>query len=52
MVAEIKRHLSNLQSEGKVIGFISHKTDLKEQIATHIEVIPGGNGYSTIQNTN
>jgi exonuclease SbcC len=41
--------LSNLQSEGKIIGVISHMPDLKERIATHIEVIPGGNGHSKIQ---
>ncbi len=41
--------LSNLQSEGKVIGVISHLTELKERIATHIEVVSGGNGRSTIQ---
>jgi exonuclease SbcC len=41
--------LSNLQSEGKIIGIISHMTELKDRIATHIEVIPGGNGHSKIQ---
>lgn len=41
--------LSNLQSEGKVIGVISHLTELKERISTHIEVVSGGNGHSTIQ---
>jgi exonuclease SbcC len=41
--------LSNLQSEGKIIGVISHLSELKERIATHIEVIPTGNGYSKIQ---
>ena len=41
--------LSNLQSDGKVIGVISHITELKERIATHIEVLPTGNGYSKIQ---
>ena len=40
--------LSNLQNEGKLIGVISHLTELKERIATHIEVIPTGNGYSKI----
>jgi exonuclease SbcC len=44
--------LSNLQSEGKVIGVISHLSELKERIATHIEVIPTGNGKSKIQITN
>lgn len=44
--------LSNLQSEGKIIGVISHLTELKERIATHIEVVPSGNGYSKIQITN
>lgn len=43
--------LSNLQSEGKIIGVISHLTELKERIATHIEVIPSGNGHSKIQIT-
>jgi exonuclease SbcC len=41
--------LSNLRSEGKMIGVISHLTELKERIATHIEVVPAGNGHSTIQ---
>lgn len=44
--------LSNLQSDGKVIGIISHIAELKERIATHIEVVPIGNGYSKIQITN
>jgi exonuclease SbcC len=44
--------LSNLQSEGKVIGVISHLTELKERIVTHIEVVPSGNGHSKIQITN
>jgi len=43
--------LSNLQSEGKIIGVISHLAELKERIATHIEVIPSGNGHSKIQIT-
>ena len=37
--------LSNLQSEGKIIGVISHLAELKERIATHVEVIPSGNGH-------
>ena len=40
--------LSNLHNEGKLIGVISHLTELKERIATHIEVIPDGKGYSRI----
>jgi len=44
--------LSNLQSEGKIIGIISHLTELKERISTHIEVVPLGNGHSRIQITN
>jgi DNA repair exonuclease SbcCD ATPase subunit len=32
-----------------MIGVISHLTELKERIATHIEVVPAGNGHSTIQ---
>ncbi|MDX9892432.1 MAG: SbcC/MukB-like Walker B domain-containing protein [Bacteroidales bacterium] len=41
--------LSNLQSEGKIIGVISHLNELKERIATHIEVVPSGNGHSKIR---
>ena len=41
--------LSSLQSEGKIIGVISHLTELKERIATHIEILPNGNGQSRIQ---
>jgi exonuclease SbcC len=41
--------LSNLQNEGKLIGVISHLAELQERIATHIEVIPKGNGYSRIE---
>lgn len=44
--------LSNLQSEGKIIGVISHLTELKERITTHIEIVQSGNGYSKIQITN
>jgi exonuclease SbcC len=44
--------LSNLQSEGKIIGVISHLTELKERIATHVDVVPSGNGHSKIQITN
>jgi exonuclease SbcC len=41
--------LRNLQSEGKIIGVISHMAELKEQIPTHIELIPGGIGHSKIR---
>ncbi|MFM7710930.1 MAG: SbcC/MukB-like Walker B domain-containing protein, partial [Ferruginibacter sp.] len=41
--------LSSLQHEGKIIGVISHLSELKERISTHIEVISTGNGHSTIQ---
>ena len=41
--------LSNLQSDGKLIGVISHLNELKERITTHIEVIPKGNGHSQIE---
>ncbi|MDR0515919.1 MAG: AAA family ATPase [Fibromonadaceae bacterium] len=40
--------LSNLQSEGKLIGVISHLSELKERIATHIAITPVGNGKSRI----
>jgi exonuclease SbcC len=41
--------LSNLQNEGKLTGVISHLTELKERIATHIEVVPDGSGHSRIE---
>ena len=41
--------LSNLHNEGKIIGVISHLAELKERIATHIEVTPIGNGHSRIE---
>ena len=41
--------LSNLQNEGKLIGVISHLTELKERIPTHISVIQKGNGHSRIE---
>jgi exonuclease SbcC len=41
--------LSNLQNEGKLIGVISHLAELKERIATHIEVTPTGNGHSKME---
>ena len=41
--------LSNLQSEGKLIGVISHLAELKERIVTHIEVIPKGDGRSKLE---
>lgn len=43
--------LANLQSEGKIIGVISHLTELKERISTHIEVVTIGNGHSKIRIT-
>lgn len=40
--------LAGLRREGKLIGVISHVEALKERIATQIEVVPQGNGRSTI----
>jgi len=40
--------LNNIQSEGKMIGIISHLTELKERIATHIQIETIGNGRSKI----
>ena len=40
--------LANLQSEGKIIGVISHLTELKERIALHIDIVPNGQGHSKI----
>ncbi|MBF0278346.1 MAG: chromosome segregation protein SMC [SAR324 cluster bacterium] len=41
--------LASLQHEGKLIGIISHISELKERIATQIELIPGSNGKSIMQ---
>ncbi len=41
--------LANLQNEGKIIGVISHLSEVKERIPTHIEVIPAGNGRSVLR---
>ena len=41
--------LANLQNEGKLIGVISHLSELKERITTHIAVIPKGDGHSRIE---
>lgn len=43
--------LSNLQSEGKNIGVISHLAELRERIPTHIEIISTGQGRSTVKIT-
>ena len=40
--------LSGLQSEGKLIGVISHLSELKERISTHIAIAPVGNGLSKV----
>lgn len=41
--------LANLQSEGKIIGVISHLTELKERIPTHVEVTSVGYGRSVLR---
>ncbi len=41
--------LENLQSGGKTIGIISHVKELKERIATQIQIKKTGNGFSDIQ---
>jgi len=41
--------LSSLQSEGKLIDVISHLSELKERIDTHITVAPVGSGRSRIE---
>lgn len=40
--------LERLQHSGKMIGVISHVTDLKERISTQIRVRPGAGGNSTV----
>ena len=42
------RTLIDLQSSGRMIGIISHVTDLKEQIKTRLDVIADRNG-STVK---
>lgn len=47
---EIALHaLINLQNQGKTIGLITHLDFIKERIPAVIEVVPLGNGYSTIR---
>jgi exonuclease SbcC len=41
--------LSSLQQDGKIIGVISHLSELKERISTHIEVVSTGNGRAEIK---
>lgn len=41
--------LENLQASGKTIGVISHVKELKERIATQIQVKKRGNGFSEIE---
>jgi exonuclease SbcC len=41
--------LSGLHDENKLIGIISHVIALKERIPLQIEIIPGGNGKSSIR---
>jgi exonuclease SbcC len=40
--------LGNLQSEGKIIGVISHVKNLRERISTQIQVKKIGSGKSKI----
>lgn len=40
--------LSNLESEGKIIGIISHVPLLKEQIRTQVKIEKKGNGMSEL----
>ncbi|MCI1186087.1 AAA family ATPase [Hymenobacter sp. DH14] len=40
--------LEKLQHSGKMIGIISHVSDLKERIGTQIRVRPGAGGNSTV----
>ncbi|NBC07216.1 MAG: ATP-binding cassette family protein, partial [Bacteroidetes bacterium] len=41
--------LENLQASGKKIGIISHVKELKERIATQIQVEKRGNGFSAVR---
>ncbi|MCB0629753.1 MAG: AAA family ATPase [Saprospiraceae bacterium] len=41
--------LENLQSDGKMIGIISHVKALKERIGTQIQVVKKGTGFSEIE---
>jgi exonuclease SbcC len=44
--------LERLQHSGKMIGIISHVSDLKERIGTQIRVRPGAGGNSTVHVVN
>uniref|UniRef100_UPI00293490CC SbcC/MukB-like Walker B domain-containing protein n=1 Tax=Hymenobacter sp. IS2118 TaxID=1505605 RepID=UPI00293490CC len=44
--------LERLQHSGKMIGIISHVTDLKDRIGTQIRVRPGAGGNSTVHLVN
>ncbi len=41
--------LENLQSSGKTIGVISHVKELKERIATQIQLVKQENGFSKLK---
>jgi len=41
--------LETLQSQGKMIGIISHVENLKERISTQIQINKGSNGISTVR---
>ena len=42
--------LEQLQEEGsKMIGIISHVSTLKERIATQIQIVPNGRGFSSVK---
>ncbi len=49
MLETVISTLETLQSEGKMIGVISHVENLKERISTQIQVIKNSNGISTIE---
>ena len=49
MLETVISTLETLQSDGKMIGVISHVENLKERISTQIQVIKNSNGISTIE---
>jgi len=49
MLETVISTLETLQSQGKMIGVISHVENLKERISTQIQIIKNSNGISTVE---
>jgi len=49
MLETVISTLETLQTQGKMIGIISHVENLKERISTQIKIHKNSNGVSTIE---